>query len=469
MTYSLVRDTFAEYTGHLVERPNVQYLNDEGRSYLGRSQDRFDIINFVSPDSYSASNSATSSAFVMSESYLYTVEMVMECLAHLNDDGFIVMELGEHEYERRPYRTLSYLSTAREALHRMGMTDFEDHVLLVRAPVYIPTSVILVKKSPFSKADIDRVSTVVAKVADAQIAFAPGQVALPGPATEIITIPYDRLPAWHDAYRYDVGPVYDDSPFFWHFVRFRDVISDRQYGEAALLVETDFENGAGERVLIFTLKMCAVFASIVLLLPFVLLRGTWRALPCKARSTVYFATLGLGFMAFEISLIQKFTLLLGYPTYSLTLTLAAMLSFAGFGSLFSSAYRGRTGTIGVALLLVVGACTAFYQFGLPMVVDAVIGWPLAVRGALCIAMLAPLGFALGAFMPLGLRIVAGLTEHKVEYVAWGWAVNGFFSVIGSTLTTILSMAYGFGSVLYFALALYTVGAIALALMPRPSP
>jgi hypothetical protein len=85
---------------------------------------------------------------------------------------------------------------------------------------------------------------------------------------------------------------------------------------------------------------------------------------------------------------------------------------------------------------------------------------------LCAVMLAPLALALGAFMPLGLRSVAALTEHKNEYIAWSWAINGFFSVIGSLLTTVLSMAYGFSVVLYLALGLYLIGALTLASLPR---
>ena len=41
-----------------------------------------------------------------------------------------------------------------------------------------------------------------------------------------------------------------------------------------------------------------------------------------------------------------------------------------------------------------------------------------------------------------------------------------FSVIGSTLTTILSLAYGFTAVLNLAFGLYIVAAIMLAALPR---
>jgi hypothetical protein len=69
-------------------------------------------------------------------------------------------------------------------------------------------------------------------------------------------------------------------------------------------------------------------------------------------------------------------------------------------------------------------------------------------------------------MPLGLGVVAGLSEHADEYVAWSWAINGFFSVIGSVLTTILAMTFGFRLVQSFGVVVYAVAAFALARLAR---
>ena len=66
------------------------------------------------------------------------------------------------------------------------------------------------------------------------------------------------------------------------------------------------------------LVLSGLFALVFLLVPFVAIRGTWRALPRKGVSAVYFAALGFGFMFFEVTMIQRLILFLGYPTYSLT-------------------------------------------------------------------------------------------------------------------------------------------------------
>ena len=90
-----------------------------------------------------------------------------------------------------------------------------------------------------------------------------------------------------------------------------------------------------------------------------------------------------------------------------------------------------------------------------------------LRVALAVAMLAPLGLVLGTFMPLGLARGRGASRDTPRaYVAWGWAVNGFFSVLGSVLTTILSMSYGFRAVLLLGLGAYAFAALLLYSLPE---
>ena len=112
--------------------------------------------------------------------------------------------------------------------------------------------------------------------------------------------------------------------------------------------------------------------------------------------------------------------------------------------------------------------TVFYLFALTPITDALLGLPLAARVPIAIAVMAPLGVCLGAFMPLGLSTVAELTDHRREYVAWAWAVNGFASVVGSVLTTILAMTFGFQVVLVLALLVYTLAAGSLMLLRKPT-
>src|SRR5205814_1952945 len=116
VTYSLVTDKLADFTGHLAENPKVNYVNGDGRTFLARRDDKYNLIWFPAPDSYSATNAATAGAFVLSESYLYTSDMVKDSLDHLGPNGMIATQYGEFDYANRSNRTTRYVATARRAL-----------------------------------------------------------------------------------------------------------------------------------------------------------------------------------------------------------------------------------------------------------------------------------------------------------------------------------------------------------------
>jgi hypothetical protein len=273
----------------------------------------------------------------------------------------------------------------------------------------------------------------------------------------VATLPPEDLEQAYRTYAYDVRPVSDDAPFFWHFARFRDVLGD--LGRLRELV--DHTRGMGELSLLVMLAVSTAMASLFLLLPFLAVRERWLRLPRKASSTLYFAALGLGFMFFEIALIQKLTLLLGYPTYTLSVTLFTLLLTTGAGSFLSERrpWLARSPRRAIAILF---ALTLYYQFGLDALARLLAGLPLGVRIAAAGLSMAPLGFTVGGFLPLGLSAVALLSPFRREYVAWGWAANGLFSVIGSLLAAVISMSWGFRVLLGAGFALYALAAALLA-------
>lgn len=461
-TVSLLTDHFADFTGHLPDNPRVTLINAEGRSYLKRTGGTYDLIWLVAPDTYAAMNAASSAAYVLSEGYLYTVEMIDEVLTHLSDDGVLCAQFGETAYAQKPNRTTRYVSTAREALRRLGIGDFARHVVVLTSPDVIMLSTILVKREPFTDAEIARLTERFVRVPGTEPRWVPGLPSEEGPVTVAITAPQESLPDWYRQRPYLVDPVTDDSPFFWHFARFRDAPrSARSRG-----VTLDPEDSTGERVLLVLFVFVVVFAAAMLLLPFRVLGERWRRVPYKGWAAIYFAALGVGFMFFEVPLIQMLTLFLGYPSYSLSVTLCALLLSTGVGSMASARYPRRVSTF-VAMLLVLAGCVAFYRLAWPQVVGHLVGLALPWRIVAAVATIVPLGLVLGAFMPLGLTRIAHLGPSTREYVAWAWAVNGFFSVISSVLSTILAMVIGFNAIMTTALCLYVVAVVALTRIPEP--
>src|SRR6202011_4201441 len=72
----------------------------------------------------------------------------------------------------------------------------------------------------------------------------------------------------------------------------------------------------------------------------------------------FFGALGAGFMLIEVSVLQRFVLLLGHPVYSLTVTLFSLLLGTGIGAAWSRGFEAatlrRTGAIGVLIVALLG-------------------------------------------------------------------------------------------------------------------
>ena len=54
-------------------------------------------------------------------------------------------------------------------------------------------------------------------------------------------------------------------------------------------------------------------------------------------------------------------------------------------------------------------------------------------------------------------------------MAWSWAVNGFFSVLGTSVTTLISMSFGFNRAVIAGLVLYAVATTVMVTSPARRP
>src|SRR5580765_4932455 len=116
---------------------------------------------------------------------------------------------------------------------------------------------------------------------------------------------------------------------------------------------------------------------------------------------LYFGALGAGFMLIEVSVLQRFVLLLGHPVYSLTVTLFSLLLGTGIGAAWSRRLREDTIVRSTAIMLVAIAL-AVNAVVTPLVTWA-IPFPRGTRIAIAVATLVPIGIALGIPMPAGIR------------------------------------------------------------------
>lgn len=477
VTADLLRYEYAEYTGHILDDPRVNYVQGDGRTFLARSDASYDLIWFVAPDSYAASNAATSGAFVLSESYLYTKEMIEESFDHLTPGGAIVAQFGDFQFDERPTRTARYLTTGRAALADR-VDDYSQHVGLIVGyddqNFLGRVSTIMLFASPPSDATVARLEVTLdglprSELVYSELKYLPGAARVDGLTSDLITLSDDEVAAIVDEYPFEIGAIDDNRPFFWHFTSFSTVLTnlERTYEDSEIAI--------GERLLVILVGVAAVVAALFLWLPFGLTRRREAGTKVAGRAQLfgYFAALGLGFMLIEISMIQRFALLLGFPTLSLSVSLFTLLIATGVGARVSSILTRwkRLGIPATAAVLIV--LSIVYMAIAASVTDSALAWPQWARIAVVIALLFPIGLVLGAFLPAGIDAAVAVSGDdeavRGRLVAWCWAVNGFFSVIGSSLTTIVSMSYGFNSALLFGLVMYVIATGLHVLWQRRQP
>jgi len=177
-----------------------------------------------------------------------------------------------------------------------------------------------------------------------------------------------------------------------------------------------------------------------------------------ALSIVYFASLGIAFIAVELALLQHLTLLLGHPIFTLSILLFTLLASGGLGSWASGRFRLAP------VCLATAGVAALYALALPRLVPALLPLPLGVRIAIAILLVAPLGFLMGMPFPKGLR-ATGQGPFPAPPLYWG--MNGLFSVVGSMATMVTAVILGFTWAMLGGAAFYLVAALSSRALARP--
>jgi hypothetical protein len=171
------------------------------------------------------------------------------------------------------------------------------------------------------------------------------------------------------------------------------------------------------------------------------------ALPLLA----YFSCLGAGFIILELTFIQKFMQLIGSPLYTYSTVIFTMLLGAGIGSAASERLGiNSTRRWAIPFVAVIGIGLALMLL-YPPLARLGLALPLAGRIAVATLMIFPLGFFLGMPFPLG---ILAIERQPRGAIAWAWAMNGLFTVIGGLASVFLSLQWGFNITVVLALALY---------------
>jgi spermidine synthase len=454
-----VTNEYGAFTGGLfTDGDYSELVVDEGRSYLRRSDRKFDVIQQV--------NNFTPIAFQngalnISETYLLTVESFDEFYEHLSDDGILCISR---------YGSIRMLSTAVEMLRRRGMKpeEYSKHLFVCEGHEWVINTFML-KKSPFTEDEIDTLFDFfdVGKTNQRRsVLYAPyrtDEVLLPDTSMYVKIATAEDPSIYWRVKCFNFEPPTDNKPFFNRMKVFGRRDENRRWErdikvDDVVVLFTASNSDLGGRVPqgdippLMILIEAFILASVFFGLPLLSKKSLREKLRGHKLALGYFACLGIAFIFVEICLIQRLVLFLGAPVYSLAAVLCSLLVAAGLGSLCSGRIKPSVKNIR-CLLVAVGAAVIALHFAIPFVTDLFLGSSHAVRILVALVTTGAAGFLMGMPMPTGVRF---LKEQGKPVIPWAWAVNGYFTVVGSALTVVLAMACGFAWVFVIACGLYVI-------------
>ena len=447
----LLRGRAAEAAGRVFQRPEVTVAQTNPRTYLARRDDRFDVVVVSLRDAF---RPITAGAYSLSENYRYTKEAFRDYVEHLAPGGVLVVtrwtQLPPSEEMRAAAALIEAMEDARGA-------DARDSLAAIRT---LQTLTLVAKNGAFSAGELQAIREF-SETRRVDLAYLPDLRAEEANRFFVLKeasyldgltrlLDKERRGDYYDSRQFDVRPTTDDRPFFFHLFRWRqtpDVVS-------RLGAEWQPFGGAGYLVVVAFLAVAVASSAALVLVPLLLRRAEAGGAPRSGsawRPLVYFVGLGLAFLWVELPLMQRFILVLDHPTYSFGLVLFTLLVFSGAGSLLSP----RLGRLRAWTVPALGCAALAYAAGVGHAVEAILEAPFAARVLLAVLLVAPLGVLMGMPFPVGIET---LRRTRPDLIPWAWGANGYASVVGSIMATLLALSWGFswaiaaGGVVYFVAA-----------------
>ncbi|MDO9515975.1 MAG: hypothetical protein Q7J01_07765 [Syntrophales bacterium] len=441
----LMQGRYRAFSGDIYGPERSRIFTEDGRGYLERTQQRFDLIQMSLLESMESSSAGV---FSLNENYLFTTEALRTALGRLTPGGILSISRW---IKNPPRDSIKILATAISAL---GPRDAAGSIVMIRS---WQTATLLVKRGPFTPGEIETVKEFCrGRLFD--LCYYPG---IREGETNIVNrldesyffTAATRLLAgegehFYEEYPFYVRPATDDRPFFAH--TFKTAVLKKYlipYGRVSIpLIDWGY-------ILVWTALGILVLLSLLLILvPIGIAGGAARG---RFPVFIYFGSLGLAYMFLEMSFLQQFIRYLYDPVFSAAVVIGSFLIYSGIGSLIA----GRIGMdarrqVPVAVLWI-AAVAIVYLLADPLLQGILFSLPLGARMVICSLLIAPLALPMGAPFPAGLSRLTGEDEPLIP---WAWGINGFLSVIGASVAVLVAIGWGFRSVVLAALALYILAA-----------
>jgi spermidine synthase len=458
---TIMREKYKDWSYGLYLRPNVHINVSDGRSWVRSSTQKFDVVQMTLVDTWA---STAAGAFALSENNLYTVEAFREYFDHLKGDGYIAITRWEFARPREALRVVSQAMRALDRNLQASARDLTKNFIIVVEGDFNQDGrpvTVLAKKSPFTPEEQQAVLDHLAKQPKLHALYLP--YADTAPKAEQAAafrqlIESGNPERFAENYPFNIAPVYDDAPFFFFTLKPSQILG------AGTEQGIDWKVNMGVAVLLMLVVISAIAVALFLVVPLLFSKRARRG--TKWLPLIYFIAIGLGYIAVEITLIQRLVLFLGHPIYAMTVVVFLMLLSSGAGSMMSRKLFQRPIRVKAAFGIVIALLAAYY-FALSPLLHELIGLPQATKVVIAALLIIPLGFAMGMPFPSGLRML-GESRGDDNLIEWAWAMNAASSVLGSVLSMTIAIQFGLGVTLICGALAYVVGLATTSKVAAPA-
>lgn len=434
-----------------IDPAEIEIRADGARAALARlgEGEAYDLVVLTPDDSLESATAGLASGL---ESNTLTVESLTAALLATTPRGQVTVQ----RWTQAPPRDLpKLLAIFVRAFRNLGIGNAYERLALVQ---HWDAWTLCASRTPYDPAERTRLAEFARShgfdVLLPERAEGGFLHELPGPAIGPLL---DEILAGFipETYPFQIAPATDDQPYFHHFLSYRHLGRYLDEARTGSIAVSDW----GDLFLWVSLASAALLGGLLVVAPALSSSQRRRVLRCGLADTALFGCLGLGYMLFEVLLIHHGTRLLGETTLAATIVLLAFLLGSGIGAAALPAL-GETGSAGPLAALVAALAAWTSGMGLEPLFNSAFATPAELRWTV---LFIP---ALVLALPLGIPFPAGLArfgrDHP-ERIPWFVAVNGWFSVIGAILATILAIALGFRGLAVVVACLY---AAAFGLLSR---
>ena len=429
--------------------PDVRLVHEEGRSYFSRHDQKFRVIQASLIDTWAATGAG---AHALGENGLYTVEAWRTFMARLEPGGVLTVSRWTQE-------TLRVASLSVASLLDSGVHQPRGHLMLVSTPMVVTT---ILSREPFSPADVARLQQVAEEKGFA-VVVAPGlPVADPMLMRVVNATSRSQLDQATLTQIADNRPPTDDRPYFFNVLPIEAAWRDI---EPVINMGSIEGNQLATRTLALSFLSSLVLVLAAIVAPLLLRarpRGTARRTGLYA-GIAYFTLIGAGFMLAEVALLQKLSLMLGDPNFSLIVVLSSLVAATGLGSLISDKLPLTRAPLCYVFPLVIALGIVAIAWSWPTINALAISGTTPARLAVAVSITAFLGGLFGMAFPAGMRFAQPAYEAETP---WFWGMNGVGSVLASSSAVIISQRWGLTVTLLFAAGLYVLLLVPIAVWTR---